>query len=405
MIFIITEEHSDTGRRNIMSGMAAAIKNHVYHSKAISIPRIFGDAPISDNKHPAVAGFKNAVGEFFQPQWCKSILREAKDALTPHLPRMTKDDIPVFITYCGHPDSVLTGLALKWLFPNTVLIGLGNPYRGLNYFDLIAALPFSDDLPENMKNVVQLDAFPSHITANMRMKAWKEWEKEFAAPRQLRVVEDDCFIALFVGGSYPFFAPDPREARVVGHAVFTPQHAHDLCARMLALKEQVASKKSKKTRVDFLISVSRRTPPEVAEIIYDTLGSYARWVYDTQEDTGPNPEVAMLVMAEYTVITGDSLSMISNALGTGTLSGAPVLVYAPESLIAHPLDMQRAHKRFCDILRTNGMIHFLGEPIRRQLFPFDHPADVIALHVRKILRKRKRSHTVRLATGRRAALG
>jgi mitochondrial fission protein ELM1 len=404
-LYIITEEHTNTGRNNTMAGLATAIRRYFYTSEVVTVPRVFGTGPVTKNPHPLVAAFRDTVGETLRPGKFQNILQDAAAMLKPHLPPMRKGGIPVFFTYYGHPDSVLTGLTLKTLFPDMILASLGHPYRGLNMFDLIAAPPFVEDFPEGLTNVCRLDATPTHVTNEMLMQAYMEWNKVFAAPGHDYPTGNDCFITLIVGGPYAIFTADPREARVIGTAEFTPQHAREFCAQAMDLRKQVIRQEGKDKRVDFLITTSRRTPPEVMDIIFRKLGPHARWMYDPCRHDGPNPFLGMLMMASYLVVTVDSLSMVADVITANMVSDAPILVFAPPGLLEPPLDTQRAYKRSCDFMHRRGMITYLGEPIRRIIFPFDYPAEVIARRIREAARARHNKVAPHIYSGLRAACG
>jgi mitochondrial fission protein ELM1 len=386
-----------------MASLESAIKREIYFSKTFAIPRIFGEALIANNQNPTVAAFREAVGEFSRLAWFDTILQEAKTALEPHLPRMRKGDTPLFITYYGHPDSVLTGLAMKALYPNTILVGLGYPYRSVNSFDLIAAPPFPRDAPEGLPHF-ELDALPSHVTVDFLTNGRREWEPDFAALNHRYLTNDDFLIGLLVGGPFPIFAPDPREARVVGEAAFTDRHARDFCRQAMALRNRVI-RETGKERVDFLITTSSRTPASVRDIIFGQLAHHSRWIHDPRNDRGPNPLPGILALSNILVPTCDSLCLTSDAVAASKLTEASVVVFAPESHMRHPLDVQGVHRHFCETLHGNGMVTYMGEPLKKPDFPFDFPAEAIAKQIKHLLWQRKNKRTPRVTAGTHAVCG
>lgn len=158
----------------------------------------------------------------------------------------------------------------------------------------------------------------------------------------------------------------PRVAVLVGgdsaHHRFTP---HDQ-ARFLAHLERVAE-----TGAALMGSASRRTPPGLAvavrRLLERTGGSF--W-----DGTGDNPYVALLALADFVVVTADSVNMVSEAAATG----APVLVFEPSG----------GHRKigvFLDGLMDAGIVHrFEGVLEGVRYPPLDSTQDIAQAILRRL---------------------
>ena len=101
------------------------------------------------------------------------------------------------------------------------------------------------------------------------------------------------------------------------------------------------------TRGTFLVTASRRTPPELLSAISQLLKHRSHWIWDGE---GNNPYVEMLALADRIVVTGDSHNMVSEVLATG----APVHVFRPPGLA-------KKLQAFLDGLEQSGNIHDLSK--------------------------------------------
>ncbi len=168
---------------------------------------------------------------------------------------------------------------------------------GVEDFDLIA-VPRHDRIPD-APNVLQITGAPHRITARRLEEEGAKWRERFASlPRP--------WIALIVGGTNK-------------RRIFTEAMARELGA--------AADRAAKEAGGSLLITTSRRTgdaaPALYAEI---TAPHFAfRW-----GDAGDNPYFAYLGLADAVVVTGDSVSMCSEACA----SPAPVYIHAPKALVA-----------------------------------------------------------------------
>lgn len=388
-VLFITEQNSNVGRANAVASVASAIENALHQNiRRAEIQQPFGE--LFGNGNPMVEEFKRIAGDSYYKHDLCLLLEGVFKTIGPQLSYLRSTDIPIYISYMAHPNSVLAGLAIKFYFPKTLLISISYPYRAVDWFDIIAAPPYhlhqdGDsclDIPSLAQNVLPIDAIPTHVNPESLRKEGSLWERHFRP-------EDDCLIALLIGGPFPAFARDPQDARMVGTVPFTNAQARELCGQALDLRTQILQKEKGRKRVEFLITTSRRTPSEVTEIVHSELGRHARWVFNPSEDRGPNPLLAYLHWSKYIIVTGDSLSMISDALAANYASRAQVIIYAPDSLVNHHVDVQGAHRRFCARLHDQGQIAYLGDRVPEKSGPrIRLPAEVIAARVASIIKKR-----------------
>ena len=111
--------------------------------------------------------------------------------------------------------------------------------------------------------------------------------------------------------------PSPRVGLLLGGRTrFGPFSGDDrarLCQSLVTLKSDVGS---------FLITVSRRTPPELLMAVRRAIGTTPCFIWN---NVGPNPYLDILAGSDAIVATGDSHTMISEAAAAGT----PLMIFAP----------------------------------------------------------------------------
>lgn len=178
----------------------------------------------------------------------------------------------------------------------TYLVQIMDPgSTGIDEFDLVAA-PRHDTITER-PNVMRITGAPHRITPARLAAAAAEWRGRFAdLPRP--------WIALIVGGS-------------TRRRTFTDAMARDLGRAASAMAGDAGGA--------LLVTTSRRTGAAAQAL----LGEIAvpkrvyRW-----GDEGENPYYGYLAVADAVIVTGDSVSMCSEACATT----GPVYIYAPEAL-------------------------------------------------------------------------
>lgn len=160
----------------------------------------------------------------------------------------------------------------------TFTVHLQDPHVSSKHFDLLA-VPFHDRMRGD--NVIVTDGAPNRITDKQLAAAKEKFASRFAA------------------------LPSPRVAVLIGgnsrtHQ-FTPDIMRELCARL------------KNMNAGIMVTASRRTGAESMDILREGLPTSA-YLWDGTED---NPYFGMLAWADHVVVTGDSVSMISDAGTTG----------------------------------------------------------------------------------------
>lgn len=230
-------------------------------------------------------------------------------------------------------------------------IGRGTPFLlqvmdpgpgGRNEFDLIA-VPRHDEHGLAGSNILPIIAAPHRITPARLAEAAAVWQDRFAAyPRP--------WIGLMVGGS-------------TGRHAFSQEMARDLGARAAAAARAAGG--------SLLITTSRRTGQAEAALLgaIDCPAFVYRW-----SDGGDNPYLAILGLADGLVVTGESVSMCSEAAA----SSAPVFVEAPPGLIS------QKHARFLENLYAGGH----ARAFDGRFETWDHPALDVAGVIAEALRER-----------------
>jgi mitochondrial fission protein ELM1 len=139
--------------------------------------------------------------------------------------------------------------------------------------------------------------------------------------------------------------PGPRCAVLIGAS----HRAQRLDRAYLdALLDRLAQRHAR-TGGSFLVSTSRRTPPELAGYLR---AAFARWPgrFWAGPTDGENPYAGFLGWADAVVVTPDSVNMISEACATGK----PVSTFAPQPI-------RGKLPAFHAALRERGHVHDIGE--------------------------------------------
>jgi hypothetical protein len=186
---------------------------------------------------------------------------------------------------------------------------------GAGDFDVIA-IPGHDraaERPDRPSNVMAITGAPHRMTRERLDAAARHWRAAFAhLPKP--------WIALIVGGG--------TRRRSFGAAM-----AAELAAMASAMARAAGG--------SLLITTSRRTGPAGARLLAAV--DVPRYAFAWGEE-GKNPYAGYLALADAVVVTGDSVSMCSEACATGK----PVYVFAPPPLITEK------HARFHRSLYQGG---------------------------------------------------
>ncbi len=190
-----------------------------------------------------------------------------------------------------------------------------HPRMRADRFDLVVAARHDRLTGANV--IVTRTALHRVTPAKLRDAA-AAWGGRLAAlPRPL--------VAVLVGGSNGRFRLGPAEGAA-------------LTARIAGM--------IRADRVGVALTTSRRTDPAVATNMAAALRPLGAYVWDASDgESGDNPYLGLLALADAIVVTGDSVSMVSEAVATS----APVLL--------QPLPGRSARiSRFLDGLARDGRI-------------------------------------------------
>lgn len=229
-------------------------------------------------------------------------LEPAVQVLAPHLPwrvlppaywpaplaavRLPRDR-PELVIGCGGMAAAI-GAALRRRGARAVQVQ--NPRMRLDRFDVVIAARHDEITGPNV--IVTRTALHRASAARLAAAA-REWGPRLAhLPRPL--------VAMLVGGANGRFRLDGA----VGAT---------LAGRLASMMRT--------ERVGLALTPSRRTTAEVVDIFDRTLTPLGGWVWD---GTGDNPYFGLLALADMIIVTGDSVSMISEAVATR----APVMLAA-----------------------------------------------------------------------------
>jgi mitochondrial fission protein ELM1 len=210
------------------------------------------------------------------------------------------------------------------------VVQVQNPRMALDRFDLVVANAHDGISGPNV--IVTRTALHRATPARLRAAA-ALWRPRFAhLPRPL--------VAVLVGGSNGRFRLGKAEGAML---------AADL-ARMMAQDQP-----------GLAITPSRRTSPDVREVLARTLKPLGAWMWDLE---GENPYFGLLACADAIVATVDSISMVSEAAATR----APVFV---AELPGH----SRRIRAFVEGLQREGRVRpFAGRLMTWPVQPIDDTA-------------------------------
>ncbi|OPZ77611.1 MAG: hypothetical protein BWY78_00942 [Alphaproteobacteria bacterium ADurb.Bin438] len=173
-----------------------------------------------------------------------------------------------------------------------------------NKFDLIIT-PSHDGIKNLPLNMVEVLGSPHVLSDEVLDLAKQKWQDEFKDIKK-------PIVSLIIGGS-----TKDRQ--------FTKKMATNLCNLVL----------EKFKDYGVLVTTSRRTGEENEKIISEMLKPLNPYIYDFRSGK-PNPYHGFLALSDALIVTGDSMSMCSEACFTGK----KVFIYAPQELIS------KKHARF-----------------------------------------------------------
>ncbi|MFO1431065.1 MAG: mitochondrial fission ELM1 family protein [Candidatus Competibacteraceae bacterium] len=234
------------------------------------------------------------------------------------------------------------------------LVHMGRPWADLAQFDLIVTTP-QYELPERpnvLHNLLPLQ----RITAERLAAAATRWAprlEHLPAPR----------IALLVGGNSGPYTLDRATATYLG---------------------QTASRLALEAGGSLLLTTSARTPRAAATALTTALTAPA-YCFQWTPQRDDNPYFGYLALADAFIVTGDSISMLTEACATCK----PVYIFAPDQAVPIPEGGWQRWQQRWERLRFDALIHRLG----------------VRLKLRQLRRDIGRIHQLLLASGRAAWLG
>ena len=213
-------------------------------------------------------------------------------------------------------------------------------HTGADEFDLIAA-PRHDEIAAN-PNVLEITGAPHRVNEKKLAEAAEEWRDRFADLPKPR-------IALIVGGS-------SRRRK------FTSEMASELGRK--------AAKMAADSGGSLLVTTSRRTGEAEANLLAEIKDpSFVfRW-----GDEGDNPYFGFLALADTVIVTGDSVSMVSEACATP----APVYIFGPKELTP------QKHAKLHHELFERGFARPLGDAFAEWSHPALNAAGEIAEEIHR----------------------
>ena len=185
------------------------------------------------------------------------------------------------------PDLIITAgrrhaMAALWIkkqYPETKIVLLGRPRRWVEEFDLVITPP-QYQIPD-LPNVVHLSLPLTRTDSDAIATAAQAWKSRLDAVQR-------PLIAILVGGATQPFRFDAEVTR-------------DLLAQCESLRANYSG--------TLYFSTSRRTSADIIGTLRKQLPAGAQ-LYEWRQDSKENPYLALLELADYFVVTGDSISMM-----------------------------------------------------------------------------------------------
>lgn len=217
-------------------------------------------------------------------------------------------------------------------------------------FDLIAVPEHDCTRPDgDAPNELRITGAPHRFTPLRRNAEAAKWRERIAAlPKP--------WIALLVGGA-------------TRQRPFEAARARDLAARVAKLAKDAGG--------SILAATSRRTGREAEDTIASEItgaGQIFRW-----SEGGDNPYFGYLALADTIVVTGDSVSMCSEACA----SESPVYIYAPDGMVAPK------HARLHAELYRRGLARPLGDRLDKWSHPPLNAATDVARAIERLMAEKR----------------
>ncbi len=276
-------------------------------------------ASLLDLKYKSKQLMYNFLGEF--PNWLGFGLLTLKNKRV-----LLSDTLPDIVISAGRRCAAIAA-ALKQIKPSLRIIQLMQPGMSYEPFDVII-LPKHDDKPSAhyLPRTIFVSGAISYYPLEEQAKDRKYWQDKFAdlpTPR----------IGVLIGG-------------VAKGCSFTVKHAAEM---MDHLTKVALSKKA-----SLMISTSRRTPKDVLAYIKERLAKFpGKYFLNDINAQVENPFRGILTVADYLVVTGDSVSMCSEAAEMGK----PLYIFFSDDQIGEK------HMAFLKALFKDNIARRLTHPL------------------------------------------
>ncbi len=292
------------------------------------------------------------VMKFVQPKpfWSRVpsfLIWNPLSALDPEKSSALEEPWPKVIIAGGRAAAAPTAYLKKILGDKVLTLFLQNPHMNLSKFDLVIA-PRHDDL--KAPNIIQTEGALHNVTP-ARLKAEAEQWSKILPPLSPRP-----WVAVLLGGNSRHHSMTPEMMEYYGTKI-----------RQLALRHPFS----------LLITPSRRTPPDALQAFKASLGDTSYYLWN---ELGENPYYGYLGLADYILVTNDSISMVSEAVSTGK----------PVYLLELDGGSERFNKFFENMEKTGRLRVFEGALENWSYTPPDDLKKIVAT-VAPLLKKMRNS--------------
>ncbi|AIL65329.1 hypothetical protein NOVO_04760 [Rickettsiales bacterium Ac37b] len=224
------------------------------------------------------------------------------------------DPFPDIVIASGRRAAVVS-LYIKRKSPKTFIIHIMDPQINYQYFDLLI-IP-EHDRPPAHPNIIKSIGAIHNVSPTLLTEHAQKWAPTFAALNR-------PLIAVIIGGNSK-------------HGAFTDNNIKSLITNINNIADKLSG--------SLLITTSRRTPSHLRTMLTNSF-TVPCFLHDFK-DHAANPYYGILALSDIIIVTGDSVSMCSEACYTGK----PVYVFAPNNI------MSKKHSRFIEQLAKNHYIN------------------------------------------------
>lgn len=235
-------------------------------------------------------------------------------------------------------------LYIKRRNPKTFAVQLQDPTIDLSKFDLVVA-PAHDQLKG--PNVMSTRGGLHRVTPEMLAREGEKFAPQVASLRK-------PYIAVLLGGDSGAYRMTPRAIDK-----FSAQISDGVIT----------------TGGSLLVTPSRRTGEANLARFKKAIGNVPAYIWDGQ---GDNPYYGILALADYIIVTGDSVNMVSEACSTGK----------PVYVIDLPGGSEK-FKRFHSALRKDGMTRLFKGRLERWTYKPLDDVQAVANRIKEEFEKQK----------------